>query len=207
MLNKIKKYIKLLLTIALIAIIVGFIILLKRNKALNKELEESYINIKAYNTELSDLKDSNIQFEFTIDQLNYLNDSIIREMRKVQKELKIKDKELRSLQYILSTAHRTDTIVTVDTIFKDSSINIDTIIGDQWYTNRLLLKYPNTIIVSPKFRSEKYINLFERKETIKPPKKIFFLRWFQKKHKVTYVDIYEKNPYIDEERQRFIEIK
>ena len=45
-----------------------------------------------------------------------------------------------------------------------------------------------------------------RKETIDPPKKNWLLRLFQKKHRVAEVEVVEKNPYINSEKQRFIEI-
>lgn len=52
----------------------------------------------------------------------------------------------------------------------------------------------------------KYIIVGYRKEIIDPPKKCFIARWFQKKHKVVEVNVVEKNPYIENKQQRFIEI-
>ena len=71
---------------------------------------------------------------------------------------------------------------------------------------KLGLKYPSTITTGPKFVSEKYIMVDYKKETINPPKKCWLLRLFQKKHKVVEVNIVEKNPYIENKQQRFIEI-
>ena len=45
-----------------------------------------------------------------------------------------------------------------------------------------------------------------KKETVNPPKKCFILRGFQKKHKVVEVVVVEKNTYIKNKQQRFIEI-
>ena len=123
-----------------------------------------------------------------------------------KKELKIKDKDLKQMQYLLSTAQKTDTIIFRDTLFRDRNLQIDTLLGDSWYNIKLGLSYPNLITTTPTFKSEKYIVTSSRKETIKPPKKCAILRWFQKKHKVVEVIIHEKNPYITNKETRFIEI-
>jgi hypothetical protein len=127
-------------------------------------------------------------------------------MNSVRKELGIKDKELQQMQYLLSKASKKDTIIFRDTLFVDSTLDIDTIIGDSWYNIELGLKYPNTITTTPTFTSEKYIIVNIKKETVNPPKKCWLARLFQKKHRVVEVDVVEKNPYIENKQQRFIEI-
>ena len=175
-------------------------------KSLNIELSISKSNEKAFIEENNELKDRNLAFKFTIDQINYLNDSLITKMNEVRKELKIKDKDLKQMQYLLSTAQKTDTIVFRDTLFRYRNLQIDTSLGDSWYNIKLGLSYPNLITTTPTFKSEKYIVTSTRKETIKPPKKCAIARWFQKKHKVVEVIIHEKNPYITNRETRFIEI-
>ena len=150
------------------------------------------------------LNTSNRVLKLTIDQLNYFNDSILNEMNKVRKELKIKDNKLKSLSYINSVIEKRDTVIFNDTIFIEN-IKIDTIIEDKWYSMKLNLEYPNRIITEPSFISEKYIVVSRKKETINPPKKFFISRWFQKKHWVMEVNVVEKNPYIKESNNRFIE--
>lgn len=178
----------------------------KRNKALKEEVSVLESNQKAFVAENSSLRENTRVFKFTIDQLEYYNDSIIDKLNKVKDELNIKNKNLQQMQYLLSEAQRTDTIIFKDTLFKDPYLNIDTLIQDNWYKLKLNLKYPNTIISSPSFISEKYIITSYKKETIKPPKKCWLLRIFQRKHKVVEVDIVEKNPYIENKQQKFIEI-
>lgn len=170
-----------------------------------KEVDIFASNQKAYIQENNGLKDQNQVFQFTIQQLSYYNDSLLVEMNKVREELKIKDREVKSLSYLLSTASKVDSIFVRDTIFKNN-VSIDTLIGDNWYQLRLGLKYPNRIIVNPSFVSEKYIITHYNKETINPPKKFFLWRLFQRKHKVVEVNILEKNPYIENNKSRFIEI-
>lgn len=173
---------------------------------LKKEVCTLRNNQKAFIAENSSLKDESRAFKFTIEQLNYYNDSILQKMNDVRKELSIKDKNLKQMQYLLSEATKKDTIVFRDTLFRESTLDIDTLIGDKWYSIRLGLKYPNLITTNPTFISEKYIIVNKKKETINPPKKFFLFRWFQRKHWVMEVHIKEKNPYIKEIDNKFVEI-
>ena len=173
---------------------------------LKKEVCTLRNNQKAFIAENSSLKDESRAFKFTIEQLNYYNDSILQKMNDARKELKIKDKNIKQLQYLLSVSTKKDTVLFTDTIFRDKSLALDTIIGDKWYNIRLGLKYPNLIYTEPTFTSEKYTIVNKKKETINPPKKFFLFRWFQRKHWVMEVHIKEKNPYIKETNNKFVEI-
>lgn len=201
-----KRHIQIIAVILISVLGVTTYIQYEKVKSLNIELSISKSNEKAFIEENNELKDRNLAFKFTIDQINYLNDSLITKMNEVRKELKIKDKDLKQMQYLLSTAQKTDTIVFRDTLFRDRNLQIDTLLGDSWYNIKLGLSYPNLITTTPTFKSEKYIVTSSRKETIKPPKKCAIFRWFQKKHKVVEVIIHEKNPYITNKETRFIEI-
>ena len=201
-----KRHIQIIAAILISVLGVTTYIQYEKVKSLNIELSISKSNEKAFIEENNELKDRNLAFKFTIDQINYLNDSLIAKMNEVRKELKIKDKDLKQMQYLLSTAQKTDTIVFRDTLFRDRNLQIDTLLGDSWYNIKLGLSYPNLITTTPTFKSEKYIVTSTRKETIKPPKKCAIARWFQKKHKVVEVIIHEKNPYITNRETRFIEI-
>lgn len=202
----VKKYIKIGIVILMSLLAVSTYILYNRNQDLKEEISVSMSNQKAFIAENSSLKEENRVFKFTAEQLNYYNDSILQKMNDVRKELKIKDKDLKQMQYLLSEATKKDTIVFRDTLFRDPTLDIDTIIGDKWYSIGLGLKYPNLITANPTFISEKYIIVNKKKETINPPKKFFLFRWFQRKHWVMEVNIKEKNPYIKEVNNKFVEI-
>lgn len=176
------------------------------NKKLNKKYEASVENIKAYDNILSTTDNENRMLKLTVEQLNYFTDSILKKMNEVRKKLKVKDDNLIQMQYLLFEAQKKDTIIFKDTLFKESTLDIDTVIGDKWYNIKLGLKYPNVITTNPTFISEKYIVVSKKKETVNSPKKFFLFRWFQKKHWVMEVNIKEKNPYIKEINNRFIEI-
>lgn len=202
----VKKYVGIGIIILVGLLAVSTYTLYNRNQDLEEEISVAMSNQKAFIAENSSLKEENRVFKFTVEQLNYYNDSILQKMNEVRKELNVKDKDLKQIQYLLSEATKKDTIIFRDTLFREPSLNIDTLIGDKWYQMRLGLKYPSTITTDPKFVSEKYIMVDYKKETINPPKKCWLLRLFQKKHKVVEVNVVEKNPYIENKQQRFIEI-
>lgn len=179
---------------------------LVRCKNLEKQWETAMGNVKAYSDQCSTLQNSNRAFKLTIDQLESSSDSIFQELNAARKELKIKDYRLQSMQYISSTFARADTIVLKDTVFKDSSVMVDTLLSDEWYSVGIKLKYPSLIAVKPEFKSKKNIVVSVKRETVNPPKKFFLWRWFQKKHNVVKVDVVEKNPYVKDENNRYVEI-
>lgn len=202
----VKKYIRIGVIVLTSLLAVSTYILYNRNQDLKDEISVSMSNQKAFIAENSSLKEENRVFKFTVEQLNYYNDSILQKMNNIRKELKIKDKNLKQLQYLLSVSTKKDTVLFTDTIFRDKSLVLDTIIGDKWYNIRLGLKYPFYIYTEPTFTSEKYIIVNKKKETVNPPKKFFLFRWFQRKHWVMEVHIKEKNPYIKETNNKFVEI-
>ena len=200
------KYIKIIFYTLFISALTASVILYKKVRHLRANLDILALNQKAFIAENSSLKEQGRIFKFTIEQLGYYNDSVLQEMNKVRRELKVKDKSLQQLQYLLSVSTRKDTVLFTDTIFKNKELALDTLIGDKWYNIRLGLKYPNLIYTEPTFTSEKYIIVNKKKETVNPPKKFFLFRWFQRKHWVMEVNIKEKNPYIKEVNNKFVEI-
>ena len=146
-----KRHIQIIAVILISALGVTTCIQYKKVKSLNIELSISKSNEKAFIEENNELKDRNLAFKFTIDQINYLNDSLITKMNEVRKELKIKDKDLKQMQYLLTIAQKTDTIVFRDTLFRDRNLQIDTLLGDSWYNIKLGLRYPNLITTTPTF--------------------------------------------------------
>lgn len=200
------KCINIIASMLIVSLSIGSHILYIKNQSLMGELSVLVSNQKASIAENSSLKDENRVFKFTVEQLNYYNDSILQKMNDVRKELKIKDKNIKQLQYLLSVSTKKDTVLFTDTLFRDKELALDTIIGDKWYNIRLGLKYPNLIYTEPTFTSEKYIIVNKKRETVNPPKKFFLFRWFQKKHWVMEVHIKEENPYIKETNNKFVEI-
>ena len=204
--EKIKKYIHIGMTLLIPILTVALILTVKSRGKIEKRWKESTENVKSYSELFSNSENKNKGFKLTIDQLQYFNDSILRELNETREALRIKDSKLKSLQYLSSTFIKYDTLIIKDTLFKDPQIQVDTVLSDEWYSIRIGLKYPSTVTVNPMFRSIKNIVVSSRRETVNPPKKFFLFRWFQKKHTILNIDVIEKNPYMKEQNSRYIEI-
>lgn len=172
---------------------------------LNEQLSNSINNEKAYAVENSNLRDKNLVYKVSIEQMEYFQDSLMLEMKKLANENGIKDKNIRHLQYQLEHYTKRDTIILRDTIFKESTFHLDTCIIDQWNTTCLSLSYPSNIGINHSYCNEKYIIVNAKKENIKPYK-CFLGKWFGKKHTILEIDVIDKNPYVETKRQRFVEI-
>ncbi len=203
---KIKTYICMGVAALTVLLATALLLSLKSRKSMERKWKEATENVKAYSEQLGSSEKSNRAFRLTVEQLEASKDSIFQELDRTRKELKVKDSKLQSLQYVSSSFARTDTILLKDTVFRDPSVKIDTTLSDEWYSVRVGLEYPSTIAVKPEFRSVKNIVVSTRRETVDPPKKFFLLRWFQKKQTVLNIDVVEKNPYVKNETNRYVEI-
>lgn len=208
------KKIKIIIRAIIATIIIGLgttvAITSSRINELNQEIAEVTTNIKAYELENSALKDDTIEFQYTIEQLNYSKDSLNQKINKLRKELKIKDKDIKNLQYKLSENQKKDSIVFIhDTLFRES-VKIDTVIRDDWSKLNLKLEYPNVVVAEYSFKNESLVTTYLKKETVDPPHKCALIRLFQrlfpKKHNVIHVVVREQNPYCETKEQKFINI-
>ena len=204
-----KWKIKLIIGLIIVAIIAGLgttvAVMNNRIDKLNKDVAEATTNIKAYELENLALKDNTIEFQYTIEQLNHSKDSLNQKINKLRKDLKIKDKDIQKLQYVLSENQKKDSIIVHDTLFIEK-VKIDTTLSDDWSKLHLQLEFPNKVVTEYSFKNESLVTTYLKKETIKPPHKCIFVRWFQKKHKMIYVEVNEQNPYCEIKEQKFINI-
>ena len=191
--------------VIVIGVIMTITIMHEQIQSLTDQLSVSINNEKAYAAENSDLNLKNRVFQFTIDRLQYSNDSLNRKIMSVVRENDIKDRNIRSLQYQLEHFSKTDTIVLRDTIFRNPTFRLDTCLMDEWNTSCISLAYPGQIGISNSYVNEKYIIVNSKREPIRPHK-CGFVNFFRKKHTVLEIDVIDKNPYVETERQRFIEI-
>jgi len=199
----------------LVLIVVVFVLLMllaalgARLEALRGEYANAMNNYKAYDELLARRLDSanarNYALKLTKEQLEYSQDSVVRKLDEVRRELKIKTKNLERLEYIESVTVRHDSIFTTDTIFIDG-VDVDTTLADAWRVVRVRLGYPNRVGVDTEFKNELSVVVSSEKQTIKPPSKIFFIRWFQKKQRMVKIDVVDANPYASVKEQRFVEI-
>ena len=200
-----KKYtvfIKLILIISFVGIFIGILI---NNSNLKSSIELYDNNFKAINLENSELRNEIIAYRFDVEQLEYINDSIINTLNSTRKELGIKDKQLKQMQSIKTEIITRDSIYFRDTIFKESLVKLDTVLGDEWYKIKLHLEYPNKIGVDAKFDNEQYVIVHWKKVPVKP-RKCKFAEWFTRKRKEITVDVISESPYVTTKKQRFVEI-
>ena len=109
----VKRYISIGIVILMSLLAVNTYTLYNRNQDLKEEISVSMSNQKVFIAENPSFKDENGAFKFTIEQLNYYNGSILQKMNDVRKELGIKDKNLKQMQYLLSEATKKDIIVMI----------------------------------------------------------------------------------------------
>ena len=201
-----KKYIRIIKIVLIIAVVFLLGILSFKNKQLKESISVYDNNFKALNLENAELNKEAIAYKFDLEQLEYINDSIIKDLNNTRKQLKIKDKEIKQMQSIKTEVSVKDSIYIKDTIFKKSFIKIDTVISDKWHTTAICLQ-PNKLTISSKYRSELQVFAKSSKEIIGTPKKCFIGRMFQKKHNVIRVEAYDKNPNAIIKEKKFIIIE
>ena len=201
------KTIKTIFWIFIGVLIISVIGMAKHISNLNEEIGIYDNNFKALNLENDKNKNYAIAYKFSAEQLNYINDSIITELNNTRKQLKIKDKELKQLQSIKTEVHIRDSVFIRDTIFKESFIRLDTLLGDEWYKTKLTLEYPNKIGLDMTYKSDISVIASTQKEIIVTPKNCFIGRLFQKKQKVIRVDVIDNNPYSEIKSKKFVIIE
>lgn len=189
--------------IVLLAAIVCGGLLLRSNNNLKNQYQIAVANNKAYEAQLTEQKNV---FQFTVSQLNYINDSTVKELDSLRKELKIKDKQIMQMGKIKEKVYITDTLRFTDTIFKEVDFSLDTCLGDKWYTNCLHLEYPNQISSELNVTNDLSCFIYAKRETINPPCKTWIGRLFQKKHTVINVNVVENNPHSNVKETKFIKI-
>ena len=201
-----KKYLIITTVIFVVLSIIINIVLISNTIKSNEIIRDYDNNFKALNLELDSLNNTSIAYKFDIEQLEYINDSIIKDLNNTRKQLAIKDKEIKQMQYIKTEISSRDSILIKDTIFRESFVKLDTVISDKWHTVAVSLK-PNKLTIDAKYTSE--LNVFAKssKEILGTPKKCFMGRVFQKKHKVIRVEVYDNNPLSVIKEKKFVIIE
>lgn len=200
------KYIRLAIAVLIVGLLISLSILYTKFTTLQNDYSIAVGNEKALLHSNSNLQHDVGVLQLTVDQLSYFNDSVLVKLDSVRNALKVKDKDLRYLQYMYSSMERKDSIVFIkDTIFV-RDLHIDTTLTSKWYNLNLKLDYPNSVVVAPEVISEQYVIIHADREPIKPPKKCKIGQWFQKKHTVLNVEIMEENPYIKQKNNKFVKI-
>ena len=198
---KTKTVIKIVLGLA---VIVGIGFLIGNNIRLKESIETYDNTIKAISSERDSLNNSLIAYKLNVSELEMLNDSVIRDLNDLRKELKIKDKQILQMQSIKTETVIRDSIFVKDTLFRDTFIKLDTAITNKWYDIQLELEYPSIIKVEALYKSDLSVFAYSNKEILGTPKKCALGRLFQKKYKVIRVEVHDANPYSVIKENKFV---
>lgn len=201
-----KKYIRIIKVVLVILVVLVITFLSIDNSKLKESVSTYDNNFKALNLEKDSLSKAAIAYRFNVEQLEYINDSVIEDLNNTRKQLQIKNKEILQMQSIKSEIRTKDSILIKDTIFRDNFIKLDTVITDKWHTVAISLQ-PSKLTIDAKYRSELQVFAKSSKEIMGTPKKCFIGRWFQKKHKVIRVEVHDKNPNAIITEKKFIIIE
>lgn len=173
----------------------------KQIKEKNREIDRVTNNTLFYQEQLSD-KDKEIRtLNLTIDEFKNTNDSIIQNIVNIQKELKIKDKELKQAQSQNQEINIDTTIVVGDKDFeKEIKLNELTsliiIKKDSILTAKISIQNTQTLFISNKREyKNQYKNWFRR-----------LIHFDFKKRDVYKYQIHNSNPLIEVKETRLITI-
>lgn len=191
MISKVKDYIIIIFGILLILLsIVGFIEYKQIDK-LKDDLAVAVNNNKAY-------ENDKLQFQYTVRQMERSEDSINQLLIKTRDSLGLSKRKVQEYFWYKQNFNKRDSIYCYITdsipIFIES-LYLDTTIGDMWYQANIHLEYPNMLVFEPSFTSENIIITDIRRETINPPRKTKFGRFFQRKHNLIETNVVNRNPY------------
>lgn len=202
MLSAIKSYLRKLAVIIIIGLTAFCFYQNKRIKVLDIELGQVTNNYEYYQSLTGKLKEQNRTLQLSIADLNNANDSLLQNALEVQKELKIKDKNLQQIQVINTQMKDTVTqIITKDVNFKEElKLNpLTTIIierKDSILTAILDLRNSQILFVEEKKQyRNKYKNGFQR-----------FLHFDWKKDRVRKYQIHNSNNLIKVTDTRVVEV-
>lgn len=169
----------------------------------NKEIERITNNLRSYEESASNASARNRVLQLTIGELTHSQDSLIQEVNKAKKELKIKDKNLEQVQVI-----NTEIKDTVHTVIKHKQVDFE---------EKLELNPLTTIIVSRKdsiltakidIKNQQILFIEEKKE-YKNKYKNWLTRFFHfdfKKINTRQYQILNSNPLIKVTDTRIVEI-
>lgn len=192
--------------ILVLSLLIACIILIMFNSNLRKDIGVYDNNFKALTLERDSIKKEAIAYKFSVEQLEYLNDSIIDNLNDMRVKLNIKENQLLQMQNIKTEVTIRDSVFFKDTVFKTSFVKIDTVISDDWYSLAISLD-KNKLNIETKYKSDLCVFAKNSREILGTPKKCAVGRWFQKKHNVIRVEVIDRNPYSVIKEQKFVIIE
>jgi hypothetical protein len=187
-----------------LVVVVSIIVMADIIKRQDEELNKYDTNFKDLNLENDKLSKEALAYKFSVEQLEYINDSIIKDLNNTRRELGIKDNQIKQMQSIKTETVIRDSVFFRDTIFRDNVIKLDTSLRNRWYNANIKLEYPNKLGLIMTYKSDLNVFAYSSKEILGTPKKCWLGRLFQKKHNVIRVAVQDKNPYCEIKEKKFV---
>ena len=177
----------------------------KRLKLKDIELASAINNKEFYESLTSKTSDKNRVLQLTVDQLQTTNDSVLQEVNKLKKELKIKDKKLNNIVVVETQIRDTDSVYiaskTID--FQPTEIKFNELTKviisrtDSVLKGSIDVRNKQTLfVITTKQYRNKYKNWFKR-----------FVHFDWKKYKVNTYQIANSNDLVKVTDTRVVEIK
>lgn len=169
----------------------------------NKEIERITNNLRSYEESASDASARNRVLQLTIGELTHSQDSLIQEVNKAKKELKIKDKNLEQVQVI-----NTEIKDTAHAVIKHKQIDFEEKLELNPLTTIIVSKKDSILTAKIDIKNQQILFIEEKKE-YKNKYKNWLTRFFHfdfKKINTRQYQILNSNPLIKVTDTRIVEI-
>ena len=190
------------MAVVIVALAAACHLLWRRAWAVAEERDDYAAAAKAYSAAMDDASDGERVFRMRVDELSAAHDRQLAAMDSLRREIGVRDRMLRSMHHRVTEVVKVDTVVVPELVM---TANVDTVIDDGWVRTELSLS-PGKIGVGTRVRNETTIIVHGRRETVRPPRRFFLFRLFQRKHTVVTVTAVEGNPWCETREYRSVEV-
>lgn len=196
-----KKYNKIIAVFIIMIFTAIFVWQRNQLQLKDKELARVNNNYEYYQNLVNKESDKNRILQLTVNEFQQNKDSLVNEIKTIQKKLKIKDKDLNQVQ-IITTEIKTDTAIVV----KDA--NFDKVIRPNNLTSIQIIKQDSILTVSLDIKNSQTLFISHKKEYRHKYRNWFSrLLHFDFKKDINYkYQIHNSNDLIRIESTRIIEI-
>lgn len=169
----------------------------------NREIERITANIRAYQEMINSKEANSRVLQLTIDELKEINDSLIDQAKQVQKELRIKDKNLTQVQVI-----NTEGKDSIKTIIKYKHPDFNEVLKLNSLTTILVSRRDSVLSAKLHILNQQVLFVEERKEYKRKYKNgwVRFWHFDWKKIRIKKYQIQNSNPIIKITDTRIVEL-
>ena len=178
-----KKYNKIIAVFIIMIFTAIFVWQRNQLQLKDKELARVNNNYEYYQNLVNKESDKNRILQLTVNEFQQNKDSLVNEIKTIQKKLKIKDKDLNQVQ-IITTEIKTDTAVVV------KEVNFDKVIRPNNLTSIQIIKQDSILTVSLDIKNSQTLFISHKKE-YRHKYKSWFKRLLKFDFKKDYVYSYQ----------------